>query len=477
MIDKLSHHWAVNTRREFFSRAGSGLAGIALAGMLQQDALFGSAVHAADPLAPRKPHHEPKAKSVIWLFMEGGPSHIDLFDPKPKLNEMHGQPMPESFGRPMTAMGTAGNSLMGSRRIFKQHGQSGLWVSDWYPHIAEHADELAILRSCQADGLNHVGSVCQMNTGDILAGRPSMGAWVTYGLGSANRNLPTFVTLLDDKEPIGGAKNWSSGFLPASFQGTQFRQGDTPILHLKPAQEISDERQRGKLAFLKSLNERWGADKQEDSELDARIRSYELAYNMQSSGPEAVDLTKESDETKKLYGMDAPETQAFGHNCLLARRLVERGVRFVELYCGSGSGWDAHGNLETNHSKWCKASDKPIAGLLTDLKARGMLNDTLVVWGGEFGRTPFNEKGVGRDHNPWGFTIWMAGAGVKGGQTIGTTDEIGLRAVERPYHVHDIHASILHLLGLDHVRLTYMHNGRAERPTIVSGKVIQELLA
>lgn len=465
MNNRLLHHWPIQTRREFFSQAGSGLAGMALASMLGEDRMIAA------------PHVPPKAKSVIWLFMEGGPSHIDLFDPKPKLNAMSGQPMPASFGKVITAMGTASNTLMGSPRKWKQYGKSGTWVSDWYPHIAEHVDDIAVLRSCWANGLNHVGSVCQMNTGDILAGRPSMGAWVTYGLGAANKNLPAFVTMLDDREPVGGPKNWSSGFLPASYQGSLFRQGDTPIFHLKPPAGVTDQQQRNKLEFLRTLNEQFSAGKQDDTELDARIRNYELAYQMQSAAPEAVDMTKETEATKKLYGLDNPATHDFGRNCLLARRLVERGVRFVELYCGSGSGWDAHSNIEGNHSKWCRASDKPVAGLLADLKSRGMLKDTLVVWGGEFGRTPFNEKGNGRDHNPWGFTMWFAGGGIKGGQTIGTTDEIGLRAVERPCHVHDIHASILYLLGLDHVRLTYMHNGRAERPTIVGGNLINELFA
>ncbi|MBL8175667.1 MAG: DUF1501 domain-containing protein [Bryobacterales bacterium] len=471
----MTHHWQVRSRREFFTQAGSGLAGLALGSMVAADRA--SAARKADPMEPREPHHKPMAKSVIWLFMEGGPSHIDLFDPKPVLDKLDGQPMPESFGRPITAMGTAGNTIMRSQRKWKQHGQSGLWVSDWYPHIAQHADSLAVIRSCKADGLNHVGSVCQMNTGDILAGRPSLGAWTTYGLGSANRNLPTFVVLLDDREVIGGPKNWSSGFLPATFQGTQFRTGDTPILHLSNPKGVSKEQQRSKLSFLKDLNERWSADKQEDTDLDARVRAYELAYQMQAAGPEAVDLTKESEATRKLYGMDDPDLETFGRNCLLARRLVERGVRFVELYCGSGSGWDAHNKIEANHSKWCRVSDRPIAGLLSDLKSRGLLDETLVVWGGEFGRTPFNEKGDGRDHNPWGFTIFMAGAGIRAGQAIGTTDEIGLRAVDSPYHVHDIHASILHTLGLNHERTTYMHNGRAERPTLTDGKLIKELFA
>ena len=473
MIDKLRHHWPIRSRREFFTQAGSGLAGIALASLLGGEQAFGAT--SKDLLAPRQPHHAPKAKSVIWLFMEGGPSHIDLFDPKPKLNELSGQPMPASFGKPITAMGTASNTLMGSPRTWKQYGQSGAWVSNWYPHIANHVDDLCIVRSCWANGLNHVGSVCQMNTGDILAGRPSMGAWVTYGLGANNRNLPTFVVVTDDKEVVGGPKNWSSGFLPASYQGTQFRQGDTPILHLKSPRGVTTAQQRSKLDFLRELNQRWSQDKPEDSELEARIASYELAYKMQAEAPEAVDISRESERTKALYGLEDPDLAAFGTNCLLARRLVERGVRFVELYCGSGSGWDAHSNIEGNHSKWCRVSDRPIAGLLTDLKSRGMLDDTLVVWGGEFGRTPFNEKGNGRDHNPWGFTMWMAGGGAKGGRYVGTTDEIGLRAVDRPAHVHDIHASILHLMGLDHIRLTYMHNGRAERPTIVGGNPVKEI--
>ena len=476
MLNQLAHHWNVASRREFFTRAGSGLAGIALASLLQQDGRAATA-GVPDPLAPKPPHVPPKAKSVIWLFMEGGPSHLDLFDYKPKLIEMTGQPMPASFGKPITAMGTAGNTLLGTKRTFQQYGQSGIWVSDWYPHIAQHVDKLSVIRSCWADGLNHVGSVCQMNTGSILAGRPSMGAWVTYGLGSANRNLPTFVVMLDNSEPVGGPKNWSAGFLPATYQGTQFRQGETPILHLKPPAGTTDQEQRSKLDYLKQLNERFAEANPGDTELEARIAAYELAYKMQSSAPEAVDLSKETEATRQLYGLDDPVTAAIGANCLQARRLVERGVRYVELYCGSGSGWDAHTNIEGNHSKWCRASDKPIAGLLADLEARGMLGETLVVWGGEFGRTPFNEKGDGRDHNPWGFTMWMAGGGVKAGQYIGTTDDIGLRAVDRPCHVHDIHASILYLLGLDHTRVLFMHNGRAERPTIVSGTLIQELFA
>jgi len=462
-------------RRDFLSQASAGLGGIALAAMLAEDA-FAEGTAAPDPLAPKTPHLTPRAKSVIWLFMEGGPSHLDTFDPKPLLAKLAGQPMPESFGRPITAMGTASNSIMPTQRTFKYHGRSGIPVSDWLPRIAEHVDELAVLRSCWADGLNHVGSVRQMNTGSVLAGRPSMGAWVTYGLGTSNRNLPTFVVLTDEKEVVGGPPNWGSGFLPATYQGTLFLSGPTPIFHLKPPETIGEEQQRAKIDFLTRLNRRFSASKADDTELLARLDSYELAYRMQASAPEAVDLSKESEVTRQLYGLDDPVTAKFGANCLMARRLVERNVRFIQLYSGSGSGWDAHSDIEKNHSKMCASVDKPIAGLLTDLKARGLLDTTLVVWGGEFGRTPFSEKGTGRDHNPWGFSMFMAGAGIRGGQIIGDTDEIGLRAVEEAVHVHDIHATILALLGLDHRETTFLHDGRRERPTINGGIPIRGIL-
>jgi len=481
MKDRNRFIFSAASRREFLARTGSGLGGLALTYLLDRDGNFTPSLSAAggstNPLAPKPPHHQPKAKAVIWLFMEGGPSHVDLFDPKPALEKLAGQPMPASFGRPITAMGTANNTLMPSKRAWKQYGESGIWVSDWYARIAEHADDMAVLRACWADGLNHVGSVCQMNTGSILGGRPSLGAWATYGLGSANQDLPTFIVLTDAGEVVGGPKNWSAGFLPATYQGTLFRNDETPIFYLLPPDSVSVEQQRSKLDFLAELNRSFAADKPEDTELEARANSYELAYRMQSAAPEAIDFSKESDLTKKLYGLEDPITAKFGANCLLARRLVERGVRFVELYCGSGSGWDAHSNIEGNHGKMCKVSDQPIAGLLTDLKARGLLGSTLVIWGGEFGRTPFNEKGDGRDHNPWGFSMWMAGGGIKGGQVIGATDEIGLRGVEGRYHVHDIHATILHLMGLNHLRLLYFHNGRGERATVNGGTLIKEALS
>ena len=467
---------ALTRRRDFLMQASGGLGAVALSTMLAEDA-FGADVKMSDPLAPKSPHHTPRATSVIWLFMEGGPSHLDTFDPKPALDKLAGQPMPESFGRPITAMGTASNTIMPTKRVFRNYGESGIPISDWLPYTAQHADDLAIVRSCWADGLNHVGSVCQMNTGSILAGRPSLGAWAMYGLGAANQNLPAFVIMCDAAEVLGGPKNWSSGFLPAIYQGTQFRQGPTPVFHLAPPATVSDEQQRNKLDLLATLNRRFSLSRADDSELLARLNSYELAYRMQSAAPEAVALEQESEATKKLYGMDNPATAKYGTMCLMARRLVERKVRFIQLYSGSGSGWDAHNNIEGNHSKMCAGTDKPIAGLLADLKSRGLLETTLVVWGGEFGRTPFNEKGDGRDHNPWGFTIWMAGAGIRGGQIIGSTDEIGLRAIEKRAHVHDIHATILHLMGLNHYRTLFSHNGRMERATINDGDVIKDLIS
>lgn len=480
MVEKEPHIRPVASRRDFLCRAGSGFGSIALTYLLDRDGFFAHA--AADAgnglLAARQPHHSAKARSVIWLFMEGGPSHVDLFDPKPELDRLAGQPMPESFVRPFTAnKGVANNTLMPSRRSWKQYGEGGLWVSDWYARMARHADDIAVFRSCHQEGINHVGALCQMNTGSILAGRPSLGAWTTYGLGSANRNLPAFVILREVRQVVGGPKNWSSGFLPASYQGTLFRKEGSPIFHLKTPEGITGGQQRGKLDYLAALNRFYAADKAEDTELEARLNSYELAYRMQSAAPEAIDLSRESEATRRLYGLDDESTATFGRNCLLARRLVERGVRFVQCYSGSGQGWDAHEDLEGNHSKMTRSTDKPIAGLLADLKARGLLEETLVVWGGEFGRTPFNERGNGRDHNPWGFTVWMAGAGIKGGQVIGSTDEIGLRAAERPCHIHDIHATILHALGLNHLDLTYLHNGRSERATINGGEVVEEAFA
>ncbi|MDZ4778844.1 MAG: DUF1501 domain-containing protein [Planctomycetia bacterium] len=462
------------SRREFLLRAGGGCGALALASLLNRQSIGNEAFTntAAIEVAPR-------AKSVIWCFLDGGPSHIDLFDPKPELNRLAGQPLPASFKRPVTAMGrTAFTNLLASQRTFRQHGQAGTWVSDWYPEIATCVDEIAVLRGCYADGLNHVGSVCQMNTGSVLAGRPSLGAWSVYGLGSENEELPGFVVLQDNPdEPPGGNRNWGTGFMPAVYQGTRFLPSATPVLHLAPDVAVSPERQRRRLDFVQQLNAAHLRDRQQDDQLEARIAAYELAFRMQSAAPRLVDLAGETAETLQLYGMDQPETEHNGRNCLLARRMVERGVRFVQLYFGAGSKWDAHANVEGNHSLHCRESDRPIAGLLRDLKRRGLLDSTLVIWGGEFGRTPMSESGNGRDHNPYGFTMWMAGGGICGGVTYGATDEIGLYAIDGRVHVHDIHATILHCLGLDHQRLTYLHNGRDERATINGGNVIREVLA
>jgi hypothetical protein len=461
MTISTNHVPLFHSRREFLRDAGLGFGALAF-----------SAMHAN--ASPQAAHYAPKADRVLFLFMEGGPSQVDLFDPKPELIKRHGQPLPASFGRVITPMGTGGNNLLASKRKFAKHGRSGLDISDWLPHMATCADDLAVVRSCWADGLNHVGSVCQMNTGNVLAGRPSLGSWVVYGLGSANQNLPGFVVLTDTGDVTGGPRNWGTGFMPATYQGTLFRQGDNPILNLRSP---DGDRQRAKLDLIRELNEHHRGPRSDDSLLAARMNAYELAFRMQAAAPEAVDLSRESEQTKAEYGLNRKECADFGHRCLLARRLLERGVRFVQIYCGAGSQWDAHSNLEGNHTKMCARADQPTAALLRDLKRRGLLERTLVIWGGEFGRTPMTEGTDGRDHDPYGFTMVFAGGGVQGGQVIGRTDEFGLRAVENRVHVHDLHATILHALGLEHTRLTYKFNGRDERLTDVAGNVIDKLFA
>lgn len=446
------------SRREMLLRSGGGFGALALASMLQDSAAAGAPTGLS--------HFVPRAKRVIFLFMEGGPSHIDLFDPKPRLNELDGQPLPSGFKPVVLAMGENDAPLMGSPRKWAQHGESGIWVSDWLPYTAQCVDDIAVIRSCWTNGINHSGGICQMNTGSPLGGRPSLGAWVTYGLGTENQNLPSFVVLTDTKTQVtNGPRNWSAGFMPAVYQGTHLRPGADPIAHLNNPVGVSHERQQAKLDLLADLNVRHARTRQSQTELEARIRSYELAFQMQAHAPEAIDLSQETAETQQLYGLDQEPTAAFGRNCLLARRLIERGVRFVQLWHGSGAKWDAHKGIENNHAKNCRESDQPAAALLQDLKRRGLLDETLVVWGGEFGRTPMSEQGDGRDHNATGFTMWMAGGGVSGGQTIGATDELGLHAVEDRLHVHDLHATILYLLGIDHMALTYVHSGRPERAT------------
>jgi hypothetical protein len=456
------------SRREMLLRAGTGFGALALASLLDQEQAFAES---------GAPHHKATAKNVIFLFMEGGPSHIDTFDPKPELEKLAGQPLPASYKPVILAMGEQNPPLMASKRKWKQHGESGLWISDWLPHTAECADDLCVVRSVWSDAINHSGGVCQMNTGSVFAGRPSLGSWVTYGLGTENQNLPAFVVLEDNPgSVINGPRNWGAGFMPAVYQGTPLAGGKEPIRYLANPQGVSEERQRAKLDYINQLNRQHLAERGEQSELDARIKAYELAFRMQAEAPEAVDLASETEETNQLYGIDEKETAQFGRMCLLARRMVERGVRFVQLYSGAGSKWDAHSGIEANHGGLCKATDKPIAGLLKDLKRRGLLKDTLVVWGGEFGRTPMSEKGNGRDHNPSGFTMWLAGGGAKGGHTVGATDDIGLHATENRLHIHDFHATILHLLGVDHMRLAYLHKGRPERPTLNEGEPCLKVL-
>ena len=477
----------IGTRREFLMNAGGGIGSLALASLMDADGLLKSACTlasdlstspATNPLAPKSSHFEPRAKRVIYLFMHGGPSHVDLFDPKPDLIRFAGQPLPESFGQVMTRRKVGTNPLLPPVRRFRPRGKSGLEISDFLPELAKCADELCVLRSCHGDSVNHPQSIYQMNTGSILMGKPSLGSWLSYGLGSENQNMPAFVVMPDPGSGVkGGPPAWGSGFLPATYQGTTMRPGKNPILHLKPQPRVSSQQQQSALELIRKLNARHLEQRDFDGELAARVNAYELAFRMQTAAPEVVNLNEETAETLRLYGIGEQDTDEFGTRCLLARRMIERDVRFVQLYSGDTGGWDAHRNVEQNHGLYCRRTDKPVAGLLTDLKRRGLLKDTLVIWGGEFGRMPMSEQGTGRDHNPWGYSIWFAGAGVKGGFAYGATDPVGLRAEQNKVHIHDLHATILHILGLDHELLTYFHNGRDERLTDVAGRVVKEILA
>ncbi len=471
-------------RRDFLQRAGGGLGWIALTSLLAAQRAASAATLSPPPVRPTEnplgavpPHFAPRARSVIFLFMSGGPSHVDLFDPKPELTRLAGQPIPDSFGTFKTRRNVARNKLMPSVRSFRPRGQSGLEISDFLPHTAQHTDSLCLLRGCRGDSVTHPESVYLMNTGSILMGRPSLGAWTAYGLGSENANLPAFVVLPDPAGWVkGGAPAWGNGYLPATFQGTLLRSGSTPILDLNTPDGISAAQQQATIGFINRLNRDRLRPADEGSPLTARIAAYELAFRMQAEAPAVVDLSGESPATRRLYGLEDRVTAEFGTRCLRARRLVEAGVRFVQVYCGDTNGWDGHSDLEKNHAALCAQSDLPVAGLLTDLKARGLLDSTLVIWGGEFGRMPMTEGSNGRDHNPHGFSLWMAGGGVRGGQVIGATDDVGLRAASEITHVHDIHATILHLLGLDHQRLTFHRNGRDERLTDVAGVVIRKAI-
>jgi Protein of unknown function (DUF1501) len=473
------------SRRKFWMEAGMGIGGLALIDLLSQDRLLAAECSAGgaatdSPLAPKPGHFKPRAKSVISLFMSGGVSHLDTFQYKPALEKYNRMPM-EGRGDIKVRQGYPG-PLMQSPFSFKQYGQSGAWVSEIFPNIATMVDDLAFIHSCQGTSNDHVISHYEWNTGSIQMGFPSVGSWVTYGLGSENQSLPGFVVVLDQKGgPYAGPPNWQSGFLPAAYQGTVFRSKGDPILDLSaPAQYMTPEQERARLDQMNLLNQSFNDKHPGISELSARISSYELAYRMQACAPEAVDLSSESDETKQLYGLNDPVTAAYGRQCLLARRLVERGVRFVQLMSGAyvsiEDTWDAHANIVSNHTLHAREVDKPIAGLITDLKRRGLLDETVVLWHSEFGRMPISQRGVGRDHNPGAMTVFMAGAGIQGGQQIGTSDDVGYRAEEQKVTNHDLHATLLHLLGIDHKRLTYYFNGRNMRLTDVSGELIPQIV-
>jgi hypothetical protein len=467
------------TRRHFFRQAGFGLGALALSSLLDNK------LHAAPPQAQAlKPHFAPKAKNVIFLFMAGGPSQLDLFDPKPKLNQYDGQPIPEEFVKGERFAFIRGTPrLLGSPFSFKRHGESGAVMSDLLPHLSKHADEIAVIRSMKTTQFNHAPAQIFINTGHQIIGRPSLGSWLSYGLGSENKDLPGFVVLLSgESAPDGGKSLWGSGFLPTTHQGVEFRSKGDPVLFVSNPEGVPDEVRRDTIDALGDLN---ALRRKEvgDPEITTRIAAYELAYKMQSSVPELTDLSKEPAKVHEMYGTQPGQT-SFANNCLLARRLVERGVRFVQLY---HRGWDTHGNsiggdIVVKLPRLCRETDLAVGALLTDLKQRGLLDETLVVWGGEFGRTPINEarngsKLLGRDHHPRAFTMWMAGAGVKPGVTIGQTDELGYNIVEDPVDVHDLHATVLHLMGLDHTKLTYKFQGREFRLTDVHGNAVRKLLA
>ena len=467
------------SRRSFLSQAGGGFGMVALASLLADNPVGQAAEKFAASDKIPAPHFAPRVKRVIWLFMHGGPSHVDLFDPKPDLIRLAGKPLPESFGAVMTRRKVAENPLLKPLMPFLPRGESGLEVSEFLPEIARHADDLCVIRSMHGDSVNHPQSVYQMNTGSILMGRPSVGSWVSYGLGTENQDLPAFVVLPDPGGGVkGGPPAWGCGYLPTNFQGVTMRPGAQPILHLRPQSQISPRQQRSTLDLIQQLNRDHLEARDHDDELSARLRAYELAYRMQSAAPALVDLSGETAETQSLYGLDQKETQDFGRRCLLARRMIERGVRFVQVYSGDTNGWDAHNDVMKNHTQMCRATDKPVAALLADLKRRGLWDDTLVIWGGEFGRMPMSEQGTGRDHNPWGYSVWLAGGGVKGGLAYGATDAVGLRAAQNPVHIRNFHATLLHLLGLNPQSLSYLHNGLNERligPTD-DVKVVHEIL-
>jgi uncharacterized protein (DUF1501 family) len=464
----------IQARRSFLKNVAAGIGNIALADLLR-------GAGTVNPLAVKQPHFKSKAKSVIFLFMEGGPSQMDLFDPKPDLQKWHGKPLPLSMTKDLKlAFIKPTAAVLGSPREFKQHGGNGMWFSDYLPHTAGIADDICMVRSLHTDAFNHHPGQLLLFTGSVQFGRPTMGAWVVYGLGSESQNLPAFAVLTSGVGTSGGQSNFASGFLPSVYQGTLLRNSGDPILYLSNPAGVSKDMQRTNLDAIRDLNqERLGETG--DDEIASRISSYELAFRMQMAGPELADVSKETPETLEMYGVNDDTTKQFGLNCLMARRMVERGVRYVLLMHAS---WDQHTRLNKDLKRNCDITDKPAAALIRDLKRRGLLDSTLVVWGGEFGRTPMVEirntsdpENAGRDHHPAAYTMWLAGGGIKGGQTIGRTDDLGFGIVEDKVHVHDLQATILHCLGLEHTKLTFKHLGRDFRLTDVAGNVVQKMLA
>lgn len=471
-------------RREFFQRAGGGMGMLALASMFSSEAL-GSVQLGENALAAREPHFPGTAKRVIWLFINGGPSHVDTWDYKPALEKYDGKEL-EGFDNTTGFFQNAVGPLMKSPWEFKQHGQSGMWASSLFPHLSQHVDKMAFVKSFYTQSNNHSPALFTMNTGVPRMGHPCVGSWVTYGLGSENENLPSFVVMSDPKNrglPKGHAANWTSGFLPGAFQGTWVRPSGDPILDLKPVAGVSTRAQIQRLAFLEKLNrDHIRQVAAGERELTARIKSFELAYNMQQKAPAVFDVDSEPEHIKVLYGLDQAHCSHFARQTLMARKMVESGVRFVQIYSGgmeNQRSWDGHSDIVGNHGGFARETDQPIAGLLTDLEQRGLLDDTLVIWGGEFGRLPVSQKGKkpGRDHNPHAGCFWFAGGGVKGGTSYGETDEVGHRAAVDKVDVHDLHATILHLMGIDHKKLTFFHSGRRFRLTDVAGHVIQDIIA
>jgi hypothetical protein len=475
------------SRRDLFRRAGHGAGLLALAGLLDDQRLLmprAMAAPSGDPLAPRPPQLKTRAKSVIWLFMNGGPSQVDTWDYKPELTRRHGQELP-GFDKKTGFFTDSVGPLMKSPFAWAQHGQSGTWASDLFPHLSRHVDKMAFLHSCHTESNNHSPALFMINTGSTRMGFPCVGSWMTYGLGSESRDLPSFVVMSDPLDrglPKGQASNWGAGFLPSVYQGTWLRPKGDPIDNLNRATGMNAEAQRAQLDLLRSLNQHHLAQAGSESELGARIESFELAYRMQTAAPDAFGIEREPEHLKHLYGLDQSHCRHFAAQCLMARRMVERGVRFVQIYSGgmdNQRSWDGHEDIVGNHRGFARETDQPIAGLLADLEQRGLLDETLVIWGGEFGRLPVSQKGgnPGRDHNPHAFTYWMAGGGVRGGVHHGATDPFGHKAEVDKVSVNDLHATILHLMGLDHERLTFFNNGRNFRLTDVAGEVVRSVVA